>query len=158
MENILKNKHFLCSIKLYFTRRLGELSRKGQLKNRIYPMFDDETYEQIKKVAAKKNCTMAEVVRDFTIQGLNAEVTKNNIDFISSIIREQMQISMKGYIERLAALEAKTCMAAASSMYLNLEALQKMVPKTERTDVQNSYAKARKKAHEYTQGKRGDAS
>lgn len=129
---------------------------KERLTNRIYPMFDDETYDQIKKLAAKKNCSLAEVVRDLTIQGLHTEVTKDNINFISGIIREQMQSVLKTHVERLAALEAKTCMAAASSMYLNLEALEKLVPPTQRTDVQNSYAKARKKAHNYTQGKKGD--
>lgn len=118
-------------------------------KPRIYVTFDDETYKQIELIADKRHCSMSAVCRLFIQDGLNGDLTKSNIDFVSSIIREQLKIVLRPSVERLAALSAKTCMQASTSAYLNAEAIAKFVPVELQMDVQNSYNAARKKAVKY---------
>lgn len=123
---------------------------------RINVTFKDEDYEQIKLIADKRHCSMSEVCRSYVIDGLNGDLTKSNIDFISAIIREQLKIVLRPSVERLAALSAKTCMQASTSAYLNAEAIAKFVPVELQLDVQNAYNAARKKAVKYIKQRADD--
>ncbi len=127
------------------------------MKNpRINVTFDPETYKQIKLIAGKNNCSMSDIVRNYTIEALNGDLTKNNINFISAIIREQLKIVLQPSIERLAALSAKTCVQAGTAAYLNAEAIAKFVPLSLQMEVTESYEQARKKAVAYTKSKLGE--
>lgn len=119
------------------------------MSERINVTFDEETYKQIKLIAEKRNCSMSEVCRLFTMDGLNGTLTTSNIDFISSIIREQMKIILRPSVERLAALSAKTCMQASTAAYLTAETIAKFVSPDLQMDVQDAYNAARKKAVKY---------
>jgi len=61
------------------------------LNDRINVKFDPETYKQIKLIADKNNISMSEVVRNFTIQGLNGTLTQQNLDILIPVIREQLK-------------------------------------------------------------------
>ncbi len=124
------------------------------MKNpRINVTFDYATYKQIKLIADKNGCSMSDIVRNFTIEALNGELTKDNIDFISAIVREQLKVVLQPSIERLAALSAKTCVQASAAAYLNAEAIAKFVPLSLQMEVTESYEQARKKAVAYTKSK-----
>lgn len=116
---------------------------------RINVTFDEKTYMQIKLIAEKRGSSMSEVCRLFILDSLNGELTKENIDFVSSIIREQLKIVLHPSIERLAALSAKTCMQASTSAYLTAETIARFVPEDLQMDVQDAYNAARKKAVQY---------
>jgi len=128
------------------------MGKKGHEK-RINPTFTDEVYQQIKIMAAKKHITMSQYVRECVLNSLNADVTNDNLDFIVSIIREQLNIILNKNMDRLASLESKTCVMAATAAYLNAETINRFVPETERLDLQEAYDMARKKAVRYVQGK-----
>ena len=113
---------------------------------RINITFDDETYEQIKLIADSRNCSMSEVCRLFVQDGLNGDLTKSNIDYVSSIIREQIRIVLQPGIERLAALSAKACMQAGTAAYLSAEALANFVPLEQQRSFEDAYNAARRKA------------
>lgn len=113
---------------------------------RIYVTLTPESYKQIVLISEKRGCSMSEVCRDFVQDGLNGDLTKSNIDFISAIVREQMKIILQPGIERLAALGAKTCMQSSTAAYLTAEAIAKFVPPELQMDVQEAYNAARKKS------------
>lgn len=122
-------------------------------RKRINVSFDLETYDQIQNIAYKKHQSMSELVRDWAIQSLKTQAGADNIDLITSIMREQLKDVLKPSIERLAALSAKTCVQSGTAAYLTAEAIARFVPEDLQMDVQESYEAARKKAVEYTQRK-----
>lgn len=117
---------------------------------RIYVSFSDEDYAQIRNLAHKQNKSMSEVVRDFSIEGLNGTVNAANIDMITGIIRTQLRDVMRPSIDRLAALSAKTCVQASAAAYLTAETVARFVPEDLQLDVKEAYESARKKGVDYT--------
>lgn len=115
----------------------------------ITVVFTESDYEVIKSLAAKNNTSMNEIVRDYTIQGLNGKLTEDNIDVLAPIIREQLSSILDPAINRLASLTAKTCVQAGAAAYLSAEAISKFVPVELSEEVENSYEAARKKSVHY---------
>lgn len=118
-------------------------------RKRISPTFDLDTYIQIKNLANKQNKDMADLVREWSIQGLNGDLNKDNLEFMAPIIRGQLKDVLGPYIERLAGLSAKACVQAGAAAYLSAEAIMKFVPMEEREEFQLTYEAARKKAVQY---------
>lgn len=122
-------------------------------RKRINVTFDLETYEKIKATAHKEKRDMSDVVREWTVQGLNGNVTENNIEVLTPIIRKQIESSLTPQMERMIALIAKTCIQAGTAAYLSADAILKFVPPAQRSEVQESYDNARKKAAAYMKSK-----
>jgi hypothetical protein len=120
---------------------------------RINVSFDPESYESIKRLAAKQDKSMAEVVRNWALQGLNGDLNAQNVGLITDIIRTQLQDILRPSIDRLAMLNSKTCIQAGVAAYLSAEAILKFVPVTRQQEVEESYELARKKAIAYLKGK-----
>lgn len=118
----------------------------------ITTVFTEEEYDQIKILAAKKNTSMNEIIREFTTHGLNGTLTKDNLDFIVPIIREQLNSILTPSIERLATLSAKTCIQAGVAAYLTAETISKFVSPELQEEVEVTYYAARKKALKYMRG------
>lgn len=114
---------------------------------------DQKTYDLIHLMAAKKGCSYSEILRELVENALQINALNANMDLISEIVRNEILTALKPSVERLAGLEAKTCMASATAMYLSAEALEKFVAPADRVQMQEAYNKARKKAVSYTRGK-----
>ena len=96
---------------------------------------------------------MGAIGRDYIIQGLNGNLTQDNLEFIAPIIREQLRSVLAPFVERLAKLTSKTCVQAGTAAYLSAEAILRFVPSELQLDVEEAYEAARKKAVRYLQGK-----
>lgn len=112
--------------------------------------FTPETYAKIKNIAQKEGKSISAVVRELTEASLTLRVTNENVDFITKIIREQVRDVMQPSVERLAALNAKTCVQSATAAFLCAETINRFVPPALREDVVNVYDAARKKGVAYT--------
>lgn len=122
-------------------------------RERINVTFTSDTYNQIKLVADKRGISMSELVREWSMEGLNGTLTENNLDVLAPIIREQLRNIIIPQIDRLATLSAKTCVQAGAAAYLSAEAILKFVPEEEKEEVVKSYEAARKKAVLYMRGR-----
>lgn len=122
-------------------------------RKRINVSFDMETYDAIRVIAHKENRNMSDVVREWTIKGLNGDVTEKNMEVIAPIIRGQVREVMEPMMERMLSLSAKTCIQSGTAAYLSADAILKFVPKEQREEVRDSYEKARKHAVEYMRSK-----
>ncbi|POO87273.1 hypothetical protein [Clostridium sp. 3-3] len=120
---------------------------------RINVSFDPESYEHIKLLAAKQKKSMAEVVRNWALQGLNGDLNAQNIGLITDIVRTQLQDVLRPSIDRLATLNAKTCIQAGTAAYIGAEAILRFVPTSRQQEVELSYELARKKSIAYMKGK-----
>lgn len=115
-------------------------------KERINVQFDSNSYEQIKLIAEKNHISMSEVVRNWSMQGLNGTLTEQNLDFLIPIIREQLKSIIDPSINRLASLTAKTCIQAGAAAYLSAEVMSKFLPEELAEEYLESYERARKKS------------
>ena len=120
---------------------------------RIYVTLTPTVYKQVKELAKKNHSSASDVLRDLVEKGLDLEVTQENLNFMSSFLREQLNDTMKPYLERMISLQSKTCIQAGTAAYLSAEAIRKFVPQAEQMAVMDSYEAARKKAIEYTRRK-----
>lgn len=120
---------------------------------RIPVTFTQQEYEQIKTLAHKNNQSMSEVCREYILQGLSGTISQQNLDFIVPIMREQLKGLLDPAVERLASINAKTCVQAGAAAYLSAEAILKFVPEERQEEVEEAYIAARKKAVRYLQGK-----
>lgn len=122
-------------------------------RTRITVTFTNEEYNSIKKIAYKEKVSMSEIVRLFSIQGINGVLTENNLDVLAPIIREQLSSILDPAVERLSSLSAKACVQAGAAAYLAAEAILKFVPEEEKEEVSKTYEAARKKAVLYMRGR-----
>ncbi len=122
-------------------------------RKRITITFTEEEYEVIRNLASKQNISMSEVVRNFSVQGINGNLTESNMDFLIPIIRDQLKSIIEPSVNRLAALSAKTCVQAGTAAYLTAETINKFVAPSEREDLAITYEAARKKAVHYLKSK-----
>ena len=116
---------------------------------RVDVVVDEELYQQIRVIAHKQGCSMAEIGRQYLQTGVNGVLTKENMDFIAPIIRKVLEEVLKPSIDRLASLNVKTCIQAGTSAYLNAEALARLVPIDLQMELSDAYGIARKKAIQY---------
>ncbi len=91
------------------------MPRKKDGRKVISVILTDKEYEQIKLLAAKKHVSMAEIERQFTLQGLNGTLTQDNIEYIVPIIREQLTSILSPMMERMIGLEAKSCIQSGTA-------------------------------------------
>lgn len=120
---------------------------------RVYVTLTPSLHKQVKNIAMKKNCSVSDVMRELTEYALNIQVTQENLDYMSSFLRDQLNDCMRPYMDRIISLQAKTCIQAGTAAYLSAEAIRKFVPSEEQLNVVDSYDAARKKALEYTRRK-----
>lgn len=118
-------------------------------RKRINVTYDIETYEKIRTIAHKQGRDMSDIVREWSMQGLNGNLTEENIEILAPIIRQQIENVLHPLLERLISLNAKTCIQAGTAAYLSADAILKFVPPAQRNPVQDSYDAARRKAIQY---------
>lgn len=129
------------------------MPKPKQGRHPVTVLLPDEEYEQLKLLSSMKHSSMSEEGRNFIIQGLNGQVTQNNLEFLAPVIREQLRITIEPLMERQISLTAKTCVQAGTAAYLSADAILKFVPPAQREEVADSYEAARKKALQYLKGK-----
>jgi len=107
--------------------------------------FDSELDKLISAEANATGKSYAQVVRELCRDQLTNKNAEQGIDIIRSTLRTVLRDVIKPMEERLAKIEAKTAIAAATSMYLHVQMLEDIG----RTDAIDMYNAARKKAVSY---------
>lgn len=113
----------------------------------IHLRIDDELFGMIKAEAAKRDESNSEVARRLLRKALASESANEALDEIAAILSKVIRRELKPTEERLAKLNAKTSIAAATSMFLNYLVVSefKNLPKSPK----EIYEEARKKAVAY---------
>lgn len=87
-------------------------------KKRISPSFLENDWEQIQNYGAAENKSMSEVVRGFTLTGMNRELLQEKyMESIKKLLHIELEAVNKK-VDELKKIEMKACEAAATSMYL----------------------------------------
>lgn len=117
---------------------------------------DEETYKKLTERSKSTGESIAESARYFMKRGIGLSFAEDSLDIIASVVRQQMEVTIKPHVERLAALSSKTGHMASRSTFLNVQALQDLVPAEKKKDVVAMYDKASKKAAEYMRSRLDD--
>lgn len=123
--------------------KVGMVNRKVTIKLR------EEQFDQIQAIANNNGESLSETIRKLLDRAMNERILEENTNLLASLIRQQMEIVIKPYIERLAKLSSKSGHMSATSAFLNAQALMDIVPVERRKDVRDMYDSARKKAVVY---------
>lgn len=108
--------------------------------------LDVELEKQITALAERRGESKAELCRKLLRKAVQQELANEGIDEIYMAVRQAMQDVLKPVEERLAKINAKTAIAAATSMYTNAEVLGNMGK-----DVRAIHERSRKKAVAFVQ-------
>lgn len=107
--------------------------------------INDNLYNQLKGLASEYETSMSDIARRILTNGLSEEYANKGIDAITKTIRRVIRDELKPVENRMAKLSAKGAVAAATSMYLNVQTIQDMG----KNDAVELYEKARSKAVYY---------
>ncbi|WP_141240283.1 hypothetical protein [Paenibacillus odorifer] len=114
-------------------------------------------YDALKKYAASKHLSMADIVRAFIQKGMSIESYTQEIDFITAIIRQEINIAIGGLSNRLAGLASKDLIMSAAAYYSTIAIIADLIDTNRYTTFREIEKKARQLAVEYTKMKLTDA-
>lgn len=124
--------------------------------------FPAETIKALDKLAVKNNTTTSELVREFVNKGLEIESYKENVDFITSIIRQELNAiynvnDIKNIVEhnvdRLAKMLMKTGKINSGAFFLLIHVLMNITHKGNEFEFTEMYDSALKMGVDYMQKK-----
>lgn len=117
------------------------MPKTGRFPKYLHLGIDNDLDAKLRAEAKRKGLSVAVLVRDILKQALAEEAAFEGRDALDAAIRR----AIKKDVDRLAKLINKAGHAAATSMFLNVQALEDLG----KHDAVNLYQKARKKATDY---------
>lgn len=111
----------------------------------IHVRVSEDINLKLKSIAEEKEITVTELIRIILRDYISNESAENGIDKVTETIRRVIRSELQPVENRMAKLSAKGAVAAATSMYLNVQALNDMGL----SDPVEKYEKSRKKAVAY---------
>ncbi|MCP1312100.1 ribbon-helix-helix domain-containing protein [Paenibacillus tyrfis] len=112
-----------------------------ELLNPMRIRLEKDLDDQLSALAIRRGESKAELCRRLLRQAVAQETAKDGIDPILVAVRQAMADVLKPAEERLAKINAKTAIAAATGMYMNMQVYEEFGK-----DSKALYEAARKKA------------
>lgn len=111
--------------------------------------LDPDTTKAVEEIVDRTGESKAEVTRRLVRYGLASSWMKDNQDEISHLVRENMNLVLVPHVERLVSLFMKSGLIGATGAFLNVQALQSLVPSDNKPDVIKFYNSARAMSVEF---------
>jgi negative regulator of replication initiation len=112
-----------------------------ELNRPIRIRIDEELDSMISAIAVRRGETKAEVIRRLLRKGVEEENAKDSIDPVAIAVRKAMADVLRPVEERLAKINAKSAIAAATVQYMTMQLYHDMGK-----DAMALYEEARKRA------------
>ncbi len=116
------------------------------MNTRINVKFTEEDFLKIERISKAENRSMSDLVRDFTLIGLNGQINQNNMDLIAPIIRDVLKSIIEPSTNRICSLLSKTYIQSGTAAYLTAETINRFVDDSLRMDVVEAFEAAKKRA------------
>jgi len=107
------------------------------------------TYKSLQKLAAKRNQNMSAVVRKFIDKGMEIQGYKNDLDFITGIIRQEIKAEVGAQVHRLASMMFKIGAISSSNYFLAVRMLADVINPSMQEDFKDINSKARQLGEEF---------
>lgn len=88
--------------------------------------FEATTMNEIKKVAALRNISVSDVVREYVKKGLTIDSYKEDTNLIGEIVREELKDVLEPQVNRIVKMLMKIGKVSAGTMYSNLNLIQQI--------------------------------
>lgn len=112
-----------------------------------------ETLKALETLAAKEGKSVSEIIRCAIEKYLNIESYTDNLDFIAAIVRNEINISVKGQTNRLAALINRLTIIAAAGYFANITTVADLIDRDRYSSFEKTERIARRKALLYANAK-----
>ncbi len=126
--------------------------KRGE-KGTVTIRLDNETLEIIKELSIKNNSDVSKEIRSAIEKHLDVEIARQNIDFVTDLIRQEINISHKKLGNRLGAISNRTNIVTATIYYLLIAVLTDLIPKDLYTDFEEIQQRAKRYGLEFANSK-----
>jgi len=135
--------------KISYKKEINTMEKAIQMTIKVSP----DTYKAIQKLAAKGHENMSVVVREFIDKGLNVQGYKDDIDFITRIIRQEVRAEIGAQSNRLRQIMFKIGAISSSNYFLAVRMLADVINPSMREDFKDINTNARKLGEEFMEMK-----
>jgi hypothetical protein len=125
------------------------MNKKPQTVQRRSIAFPMKQLEQLTKLATKENQDVSKIVRKAVDQYLSIQANKDDIDFISGIIRQEVKAEIGKQANRLAAMLFKVGIITSSNYFLSVKMLADVISPSLQEDFKDINSNARKLGIDY---------
>ena len=111
--------------------------------------FSPEQLDKLEKLAAKQNQDTSKIVRRAVDNYFNIQANRDDIDFITGIIRQEIKAEMGKQANRLAAMLFKIGVIASGNYFLAVKMLSDIISPSLQEDFKDINSNARKLGIDY---------
>lgn len=120
------------------------MSNKVNTAHRRSIAFQTSQLEQLEKLARKKHEDVSKLVRRAVDEYLSIQANRDDIDFISAIIRQEVKAEIAKQANRLASMIFKVGAVTASNYFLAVRMMADVISPSMQEDFKDIDSKARK--------------
>ena len=125
------------------------MNNKPQTVRRRSIAFPAKQLEQLEKIAARENQDVSKIVRKAVDSYMSIQASKDDIDFITGIIRQEVRAESGKQANRLAAMLFKVGAIASSNYFLAVKMLSDVISPSLQEDFKEINSNARKLGIDY---------
>ena len=108
-----------------------------------------DTADKIERLAAKENQDVSKIIRRAIDKHLSIQANKDDIDFISGIIRQEVKVEIGKQANRLAAMLFKIGIITAGNYFMAVRVLSDVISPSMQEDFKDINSNARKLGIDY---------
>jgi hypothetical protein len=125
------------------------MNKKPQTVQRRSIAFPVKQLEQLEKLAAKENQDVSKIVRKAVDGYMSIRANKDDIDFITGIIRQEVKAETGKQANRLAAMLFKIGIITSANYFLAVKILSDVISPSMQEDFKDINSNARKLGIDY---------
>lgn len=108
-----------------------------------------KTYKSLQTLSAKDNQNMSDIVRKFIDKGLTVQGYRDDIDFISGLVRQEVKVEVEKQANRLEKMIDKIGIIASSNYFLAVRMLSDVISPSLQVDFKDINTQARQLGVDY---------
>ena len=112
-------------------------------------VFSAQQLKEVEKLAIKKNSFASKIIRDFVDKGLCVEGYKDDIGFLTGIMRQEIKAEIGKQANRLASMFFKVGVVASSNYFLAVRMMSDVISPSMQDDFKDIHTKARQLGIDY---------
>ncbi len=125
------------------------MNNKPQTVQRRSIAFPVKQLEQLEKLAARENQDVSKIVRKAVDSYMSVQANKDDIDFITGIIRQEIKAESSRQANRLAAMLFKVGIITSANYFLAVKMLSDVISPSMQEDFKDINSNARKLGIDY---------
>ena len=125
------------------------MNNKPQTVQRRSIAFPVKQLEQLEKLAARENQDVSKIVRKAVDSYMSVHANKDDIDFITGIIRQEIKAESSRQANRLAAMLFKVGIITSANYFLAVKMLSDVISPSMQEDFKDINSNARKLGIDY---------